>query len=54
MRIKERIIFIVCYLIVLTVFYLIFLYSLNEEAILQELRETTILDSLDLRRYNGN
>ena len=52
MTMKELIILIVCYFIILAAFCLMILYSLNAEMLTYELQEIDILDNLNLRRYN--
>ena len=52
MTMKELIILIICYFIVLAAFCLMILYSLNAEMLTYELQEMGILDKLNLRRYN--
>ena len=49
---KELIILIICYFIVIIAFCLMILYSLNAEMLTYELQEIDILDNLNLRRYN--
>ena len=52
MTMKELIILIICYFIVIIAFCLMILYSLNAEMLTYELQEIDILDNLNLRRYN--
>ena len=54
MTMKELIILIVCYFIVITAFCLMILYSLDAEMLTYELQEIDILDKLNLRKYYGN
>ena len=51
MIMKELIILIVCYFIILAAFCLMILYSLDAEILSYELQEIDILDKLNLRNY---
>ena len=53
MTMKELIILIVCYFIVIIAFCLMILYSLDAEMLTYELQEIEILNKLNLRNYYG-
>ena len=51
MTMKELIILIICYFIVLAAFCLMILYSLDAEMLTYELQKIEILNKLNLRNY---